>query len=93
MIVRILAEFTVAPENTKIAKKLFKKLAKETSKEEGCFLYDLNQVSGQENTFIIKEIFGDKESQDFHKTTKHYIEILKSKIEPLLIDKKVRFLI
>jgi quinol monooxygenase YgiN len=91
--IRILAEFTVSEENIEICKDLFNKLAIESFREEGCVQYELNQVSRQENVFILQETFIDKEAQDFHKTTAHYNEILKGELEPMIIDKKVRFLI
>lgn len=91
--IRILAEFTVAEENINEAKKLFIKLEEETYKEEGCLTYDLYQVSRQENVFVVNECFQNQEAFDFHKTTNGYLDILKTQLEPLIIDKKVRFLI
>ena len=91
--IKILAEFTVAEENIEKCRSLFNKLAIESFKEEGCLQYHLNQVSRQENVFIITETFANKEAQDFHKTTTHYNQILKTELEPMIIDKKVRFLI
>ncbi len=91
--INILAEFTVAEENIDKAKALFHKLAIESFKEEGCLAYMVNQVSRQENVFVLHEKFVDKEVQDFHKTTGHYNKILKGELEPLITDKKVRFLI
>ena len=91
--IRILAEFTVAEENTSKAKELFIKLEEETCEEDGCIFYNLYQVSRQENVFIINECFMNQEAVDFHKTTSGYLDILKTQLEPLIIDKKVRFLI
>jgi quinol monooxygenase YgiN len=92
--ITIIAEFTVAPENLEPCRKLLRQLQRKTiTEEDNCLMYMVNQVSGQENTFLVYEIFKDKEAQDFHKETEHYKEILKKKIEPLLIDKKVRYLL
>jgi quinol monooxygenase YgiN len=92
-IIRILAEFTVAEENTSKAKELFVELEEESNKEDGCLIYEVFQVSRQENVFIVEECFMDQEAFDFHKTTQAYLDILKTQLEPLIIDKKVRFLI
>jgi quinol monooxygenase YgiN len=91
--IRILAEFTVAEENIDKAKELFVKLEEETCAEDGCLSYDLYQVSRQENVFIINECFRNQEAFDFHKTTNGYLDTLKTQLEPLIIEKKVRFLI
>ena len=93
MRVNILAEFTVAEENIEKAKALFEELERESLKEKGCLSYNLKQVSRQENCFIINEVFEDKAAQDLHKETKHYNNILKTQLEPLITEKKVRFLI
>jgi autoinducer 2-degrading protein len=91
--IKILAEFTVAEENIEKAKSLFEQLACDSLEEDGCLDYSVNQVSRQENVFILQETFMSREAQDFHKLTVHYNEILKGKLEPMIIDKKVRFLI
>lgn len=89
----ILAEFTVAEENIDKAKILFHELEEESKKEEGCLLYEVFQVSRQENVFIVEERFRNQEAVDFHKTTRGYLDILKTQLEPLIIEKRVRFLI
>lgn len=91
--IKILAEFTVAEENIDKALGLFHELAEKSYEEEGCISYTVHQVSRQENVFILQEEFLNKEAQDYHKTTEHYLNILKGELEPLIIDKKVRFLI
>lgn len=89
----ILAEFKVAEENIDKAKALFSELEWKSKKEAGCVNYEVKQVSRDEQWFIIAETFRDKEAHDFHKTTPQYLEVLKEKLEPLFIEKKVRFLI
>ena len=91
--IRILAEFTVAEENIDKAKTLFNELGEESNKEDGCLIYEVFQVSRQENVFIIEECFMNQEAFEFHKTTRGYLDILKTQLEPIIIEKKVRFLI
>lgn len=89
----ILAEFKIQEDKIQEAKSLFTELAWKSSKEKGCSSYEVKQVSRDEQWFIIAETFENQEAFDFHKTTKHYLEVLKGKIEPMIIEKKVRFLI
>ncbi len=89
----ILAEFKVFEENVEKAKALFGELQTKSMEEEGCITYEVKQVSRDEQWFIIFEKFANKEAHDFHKTTPAYLEVLKGKLEPLFIDKMVRFLI
>ena len=44
------------------------------------------------NSFILLETFENKEAQEFHKTTKHYLEILKGDLEEYIVEKEVMFL-
>lgn len=91
--IKILAEFTVLENKIEECLSLFKELAFESISEEGCLVYSVGQDSKQLNHFIIHEMFVDNEAFEFHKTTKHFIEILKGDLEPLIINKHVRFLI
>lgn len=91
--ITILVEFGVAPENVSKAQRLVQELAEGSIKEEGCIYYDAKQDSSDETSFILFEVFENKEAQDFHKTTKHYEEVLKEQLSPLMLEKKVRFLI
>lgn len=89
----ILAEFKVVEDKIDECRKLFNELAWKSANEKGCLNYEVFQVSRDEQWFIIAETFQDKEAQEFHKTTKHYLEILKGQLEPMIIEKKVRFLL
>lgn len=89
----ILVEFKFPEDKINIARALLIELALKSLEEEGCIIYNVKQVSRDEQWFIIFEKFKDKEAQDFHKTTSHYTDILKGKLEPLILEKRVRFLI
>jgi quinol monooxygenase YgiN len=91
--IKILAEFTVSDENRTKAFLFFRGLAEGSISEEGCLEYSVAQDSKNLNCFIIHEVFTDNEAFEFHKTTKHFTEILKGELEPLIINKHVRFLI
>lgn len=90
--VKILAEFTVSEENIMLAKNLFNELKEETLLEKDCLSYQVYQDFNKENCFILIEVFKNQEAFNFHKTTKGYLDILKTKIEPLITNKLVRFL-
>lgn len=91
--ITILAEFKVLEENIDTAKNLFNELTEKSRKEEGCLAYDFRQVSRDEQWFIFSEVFKNQDAFEYHKTTSHYLEVLKGKLEPLFIDKMIRFLI
>jgi quinol monooxygenase YgiN len=91
--IQILAEFKIFDNNVEQAKELFNELAKCSLKEPDCLIYDVKQDSKDGSWFIINEAFHNQDAFDYHKTTKHYFEILKNKLESLIVEKRVRFLI
>lgn len=91
--ITILVEFKFAKEDVLEAKELLKELAEESSNEEGCVFYSAMQDSSNPCKFILYEVFEDKEAQDFHKTTKHYEQILNGRIKPMVRERCVRFLV
>ena len=91
--IKILVKFEVEIRSFEICKELFNKLQKESEQEEGCIAYQVYQNANKLNEFILCEAFEDKEAQEFHKTTKHYLEILKGELEKYILDKEVKFLI
>jgi len=52
----------------------FKKLAPLVLKEEGCIQYELKEVQGDKNRFIILEKWASKEALLAHDKTAHMIE-------------------
>lgn len=91
--IRILAEFKVQEDKIDEASQLINELAWKSSNEKGCLNYEFYQVSGDEQWFIIAEKFKDQKAFEFHKSTNHYLDILKNKLEHLILEKRVRFLI
>jgi quinol monooxygenase YgiN len=91
--IQILAEFKVSDHKVDEAKELFNELAKFSLKEPDCLIYDVKQDSKDNTWFIVNEAFHNQDAFDYHKTTKHYFEILKNELELLIIEKRVRFLI
>lgn len=89
----IIGEFTVLPENIDKCKVLFSELAEKSQAENGCEVYNVNQVSNDENVFIIYEVFTDKDAHEYHKGTEHFLQLLKVDLAPYIVDKKVRYLI
>lgn len=89
--VTIIVAMTFKPEFTEVAKKLAKKLKKESRKEVGCKSYKVLQDVNDINTLVFIEKFYDNEGVEFHKNTKHVIEILKAQMGPMINTKVVHF--
>lgn len=83
---------TFKPEFTYVAKILLNQLKRKSKKESGCVSYKVKQDVNDENTVILIEKFNDSESLNYHKETKHVQEILKTKLEPMISERIVRFL-
>lgn len=91
--ITILVQFKFEKSDVAQAKVLLEQLAIDSRKESGCIFYDAKQDYTDETTFVLYEVFKDKDAQDFHKTTEHYKSILNNSLRPLIKERIVRFLV
>lgn len=91
--VTIIVTMTFKPKFSGLGKELVKELKKESLKEEGCKSYKVLQDVNDGNTVILIEKFYDNEAVEFHKNTKHVLDILKTKLPPMIEEKVTRFVI
>ncbi|KAK5575711.1 hypothetical protein RB653_006845 [Dictyostelium firmibasis] len=89
--INIFATSIVKPEFNNEFIDFFKTLVQESRKEEGIIKYDLNQDSSDPNVFYIYEEYKSEEALEFHKTTPHFLSMIKF-TEGKIVDLQIKIL-
>ncbi|EAL72315.1 hypothetical protein DDB_G0269930 [Dictyostelium discoideum AX4] len=75
--VNVFATSIVKPEFVEEFISFFKTVVQESNKEDGVIKYDLNQDFENKNIFYIYEEYKSMDALEYHKTTPHFLSMLK----------------